>query len=132
VGAHIGSLEYDVAEAAKRFDRYPNFAIDTSARLLDIALQDTQKVRQFFLDYQDRILFGTDIVTPFPMSALSEEKCEQILSRYRSNYLDHFRYLETNDTFEIHGRIVTGIGLPPDVLEKVYYGNALRWYPGVD
>lgn len=131
VGAHLGSLEYDVQEVAKRFDRYPNFAVDISARLLDIALQDTATVRQFFLDYPDRILFGTDRVTPLSLAAQSEERREQILRSVAKTYQDHFRYLETNDTFEIQGQAVTGIGLPSEVLEKVTYKNALRWYPGI-
>ena len=70
VGAHLASLEYDVAEIATRLDRYPNLAIDTSARLLDLAAQDTEAVRKLFVDYQDRILFGTDIVQREPVSAM--------------------------------------------------------------
>jgi predicted TIM-barrel fold metal-dependent hydrolase len=132
VGAHLGSLEYDVREVARRFERYPNFAVDISARLMDIALQDTATVRQFFLDYPDRILFGTDLVTPRSLAALPEDRRAQLLRNYAQRYQDHFRYLETNDTFEIHGVAVTGIGLPPETLEKVYYQNALRWYPGID
>jgi predicted TIM-barrel fold metal-dependent hydrolase len=132
VGAHLGSLEYDVQEVAKRFDRYPNFAVDISARLLDIALQDTATVRQFFLDYQDRILFGTDIVSPLSMAAQSEERRTQLLKWYANSYREHFRYLETDDTFEIEEHQVKGIGLPAEVLDKVYYQNALHWYPGID
>src|SRR2546423_1885391 len=59
VGAHLGSLEYDVDEIARRFDQHPNFVVDISARLTDFALQDTAKVRRFCIQYQERILWGT-------------------------------------------------------------------------
>ena len=34
VGAHIGSLRWNLEEVAKRFDDYPNFYVDLSARML--------------------------------------------------------------------------------------------------
>mgnify|MGYP001819055332 CR=1 FL=1 len=68
VGAHLGSLEFDVSEIAARFDRHPNFMVDTSARLGDLMCQDPGKVRSFFLEYSDRILFGTDIVMLEPFT----------------------------------------------------------------
>jgi predicted TIM-barrel fold metal-dependent hydrolase len=129
IGAHLGSLEYDVQEVAKRFDRYPNFAVDISARLTEIALQDTATVRQFFLDYQNRILFGTDLVAPLSMANAPAEKREAMLTRFRQSYRNHFRYLETTDTFELHGHQIQGIALPGDVLDKVCRTNAINWYP---
>ena len=60
IGAHIGSLEYDVDEVAKRLDTYPNFNVEVSARTRDLTRQPSNKVRAFFLKYQDRILYGTD------------------------------------------------------------------------
>ncbi|HLK59242.1 MAG TPA: amidohydrolase family protein [Chthonomonadaceae bacterium] len=132
IGAHLGSLEYDVQEVANRFERFPNFAVDISARLADIAFQDTATVRQFFLDYQDRILFGTDLVSPLSMADQPTEQRERKLAYFKQSYREHFQYLETEDTFEMLGREVQGIGLPPEVLEKVYYTNALRWYPGIE
>jgi predicted TIM-barrel fold metal-dependent hydrolase len=77
VGAHLASLEYDVAEVARRFDEFPNFAVDTSARLLDLARQDVGTVRDFFEAYADRILFGTDIVDDTPWSSLDDDTVAQ-------------------------------------------------------
>ena len=59
---------------SRRLDRYPNLAVDISARLGDLAFQDSAKVRDFFLAYQDRILFGTDVVMRQRPSTMSEEK----------------------------------------------------------
>ena len=36
IGAHIGSLEYNVDEVAKRLDKYPNFHVEVSARTRDL------------------------------------------------------------------------------------------------
>ena len=58
VGAHLGSMEADVDEMAQRFDRYPNFAVDTAARVPYFILQPREKVRAFLIKYQDRILYG--------------------------------------------------------------------------
>ena len=60
VGCHLGSLEYDVDELAKRLDKYPNFAVDTAARIVDFQVQEREKVRKFHIKYQDRMLYGTD------------------------------------------------------------------------
>ncbi|HZT41417.1 MAG TPA: amidohydrolase family protein [Chthonomonadaceae bacterium] len=131
VGAHLGSLEHDVAEVANRFERYPNFAVDMSARLLDLALQDTAKMRAFFLKYQDRILFGTDVGTWGLASLMSAEKREHLYNGFINSYQEHFRYLEKEGPMTISDREVMGIGLPAEVLEKIYRSNARRWYPGL-
>lgn len=131
IGAHLGSLEYDVAEVARRLDRYPNFAVDTSARLKDLALQDSAVVRQFFIDYQDRILFGTDIVQSRPLATMSEESLGAHLDAIRRTYAQAFAYYETAEVVTIQNREVRGLGLPDDVLRKLYLDNARDWYPGI-
>ena len=60
VGCHLGSLEYDVDELAKRLDKYPNLAVDLSARIVHLQIQPRNKVRAFLVKYQDRLLYGTD------------------------------------------------------------------------
>jgi len=131
VGAHLGSLEYDVAEIAKRLDRYPNFAVDTSARLHNLASQEREAVRQFCTVYQDRILFGTDIVQRQAQSVVSESERQKNLSSVQKRYQIEYSYYETGETVLVHGREVQGLALPPAVLEKFYRLNAQRWYPGV-
>jgi predicted TIM-barrel fold metal-dependent hydrolase len=131
VGAHLGSLEYDVAEIATRLDRYPNFAVDTSARMNDLAIQDPETVRQFLIAYPDRVLFGTDIVARQALSSLSDTERKEWLTRIEAKYQQEFAYYETEDTFTVANREVRGLGLPADVLDRLYHHNAATWYPGV-
>src|SRR5207302_11304989 len=67
VGAHLGSMEANVDDIARRFDRYPNFAVDMAARIPYFMLQPHDKVRAFLLKYQDRVLYATDLGV-FPRS----------------------------------------------------------------
>lgn len=131
IGAHLGSLEYDVDEIARRFDAYPNFAVDTSARLYDLSLQNSNKVRAFILAYQDRILFGTDLGYTDLRWSLDNETRRRTLDGVRQVYQTEWAYFASDKTVNIHGRQVQGLGLPSDVLEKLYYRNAQTWFPGV-
>lgn len=131
VGAHLGSLEYDVMEIAERFDRYPNFAVDMSTRLHDMTYQDTQTVREWFIKYQDRILYGTDIVMLTPCSSMTTERKAAVVKSAEETFAGYFQYLESNGIFALNGREVQGLGLPPDVLDKIYTENALKWYPAL-
>ena len=131
VGAHLGSLEYDVDEVAARLDRYPNFAVDTSARLGDMAMQDSHKVAEFFDAYQNRILFGTDIVMSMRPSAMPEEERRATLQELRASYAIHFAYFETEEPLQIKVITTTGLGLSQSILDKIYRTNALHWYPAL-
>jgi predicted TIM-barrel fold metal-dependent hydrolase len=131
IGAHLGSLEYDVAELAERLDRYPNFAVDTSARMDDLAVQDPGTVREFLTAYADRVLFGTDIVCRAPLSGMDDGKRTAQLEYMESAYRREFAYFETGQPLTVCGREVRGLGLPAAVLDRLYHGNAAAWYPGV-
>ena len=60
VGCHLGSDEDDLRRLAKRLDAFPNFAVDTAARIRYFARGDREQVRQFLTRYEDRILYATD------------------------------------------------------------------------
>jgi len=131
VGAHLASLEHDVREVAVRLDRYPNLAVDISARLGDLASQDSATVREFFIAYQDRILFGTDVVMRIPPSAMPNAERQAAIANLADTYRMHFAYLETAAALEVSQFQTTGLDLPDEVLRKVYKSNAERWYPGL-
>ncbi|HTV02217.1 MAG TPA: amidohydrolase family protein [Luteitalea sp.] len=129
IGAHIGSMEHDVAEAAKRLDRYPNFNVEVSARTRDLTRQPTEKVRAFLLKYQDRILYGTDrswrpYRTPneTPTDAQREAFAKGLENQYRLDYA----YYAGSKPLTYNGQTVQPLALPREVLEKFYFRNAQR------
>ena len=125
VGAHLGSMESDVDEMAQRFDRYPNFAVDMAARIPYFMLQPRDKVRAFLIKYQDRVLYGTDlVVTP-------KDATEKILEEFNHTYERDWKFFATNQTVEYKGHTCQGLELPRPVLRKLFHSNAVHWFPGL-
>lgn len=127
INAHVAMLYYDMDKVTAFLDKYPNADVEISAAVQDLGRAPLY-IRQFFVKYQDRILFGTD---GDPRRGTDEF------------WVPHFRFLETLDEHfdhpaqmrsptgaPLHGRWkISGIGLPDDVLRKVYYANALKYVP---
>lgn len=132
VGAHLGSMAYDVDEIARRLDAYPNFLVETSARFGDLALQPSEKVRAFFLRYADRILYGTDAGIGRPGEDLTVEETEREKQDLRRQLLLHLDYVTGTDSlnFRDYGTSydapTRSLDLPEDVLHKFYHQNAER------
>ncbi len=125
VGAHLGSMETDVNEIANRLDRYPNFAVDTAARIPYLMLQPHDKVRGFVIKYQDRILYGTDL------ELLPQDNSAERLREWTSTYERDWKFFATDQTVEYKGHQVRGLQLPEPVLRKFFHDNAARWLPGI-
>ena len=141
IAVHFGNDPEDPDRVARMLDKYPNFFIDTAARVPEMGRHDPGKMRRFFEKYQDRILFGTDTGVgptqddmmygsngPNPPTVADEERFFQ----------STWRYFETSDQqFDsptpIQGRWkIDGIGLPEAILRKIYFENAARvlhWRP---
>jgi len=127
VGAHLGSLEWSVEELSKRLDRYPNFAVDMSARMGNLQFQDRLKVRDFVIKYQDRLLYGTD----FGISEEDDfEKRKPSLERKWKGDWEYFSSDEMMESPNVDGSF-RGLALDEKVLRKIYYANAQKWYPGI-
>jgi predicted TIM-barrel fold metal-dependent hydrolase len=114
ISLHVGNWPEDLDYVSDLLNRHPNVAVEIGARVAELGRQP-RRARRFFLEYQDRILFGTDF-------SVSEEM-----------YRNHFRWLETADEYFDYwaapeqGRWkIYGIDLPDEVLEKVYHRNAER------
>ena len=104
---------------------YPNLNIDLAATFQYFNLVDYDNLRNFMVNYSDRILFGTDAST---WKSNEETKHKAIA------YNRIFRILETDEMVEgsfFGNQPVKGLNLPKDVLEKIYYQNAIRIYPEV-
>jgi hypothetical protein len=126
IGAHLASLEWDVDEVAKRLDRFPNMAVDIAERtgqLFDQTSLDREKVRNFFIKYQDRILYATDVIDYGEANAPDYRK-----KLHDMWYLD-WRYFTTDDKLTSHliNREFQGLKLPKEVVDKLYFGNAKKW-----
>ena len=125
VGAHLGSLETSLDEIARRFDRYPNFAVDTAARTVYLTLQPREKARQFLIKYQDRVVYGTDLDFFGRQDASATEK------DWAQQYALDWAFFSSARKVMYRGREVEGLALPPEVLRKLYHENAVHWIHGV-
>ena len=125
VGAHLGSMEVDVDQMAARFDKYPNFAVDTAARVPYFMLQSRDKVRAFLIKYQDRVLYATDLVI------MPRDDTRKAVGECNDNYARDWRFFATDQTVEYNGHTYKGIALPAPVVRKIFHDNAVHWLPGI-
>jgi predicted TIM-barrel fold metal-dependent hydrolase len=123
IGAHLGSMESDVDLVAQRLDRYPNFAVDTAARVPHLTIQPRAKVRAFLIKYQDRVLYGTDT------DIIRQTDVTPSIADWQKQLAEDWRYFATSDTFSYDGHMVQGLQLPRSVLRKLYHDNAVHWIP---
>ncbi len=135
ISVHFGNCAEHPDRVARMLRKYPNMYIDTAARIPELGRQPPEKLRAFFIEFQDRILYGSDLgVGPEPSplflgSSGSEPPTPEEEERFFS--ATH-RFFETADRDFDHPTPIqgnwkiSGIHLPKDVLEKVYSKNAMR------
>jgi predicted TIM-barrel fold metal-dependent hydrolase len=127
VNAHLAMLYYDMDKVTALLDRFPNADVEISATVQDLG-RAPRLIREFFLKYQDRILFGSD---GNPSRGVEEFWVPhwRFLETYDEHF-DHPAQLRSETGAPLHGRWrISGIGLPDAVLRKVYYANALKYLP---
>jgi len=114
IALHVANWPENLDAVSGWLRKYPNMNVEFGAREAELGRQP-RRAREFFLEFQDRIMFGTD-----------SEPNEKM-------YANYFRWLETNDEYFDYwdspgqGRWeIYGMGLPDTVLEKVYHANAER------
>ena len=128
--AHFGSQPEDLENLSRWFETYPNYYIDTSsARWMARELgRYPEKARDFFIKHSDRILFGTDLV---------QDRNKPISSYYRTRYFTFQALLETPirdlplpfpDPENDNKTKISGLDLPLDVLKKIYWENANKFF----
>lgn len=126
IGCHLASLEWNVDTLSEWLDKYPNAAVDMAARMGQLFYQTREnhdKVRDFFIKYQDRLLYGTDIIDRGGDAELFQK-------RIHETWLHDWEYLITDNTMKsglIDGEF-KGLKLPKEVVDKIYSENAKVWY----
>ncbi len=118
IAAHLGWLGGDLGRLGRMLDSMPNVYTEIGAVLAELGRQP-RFAREWFIKYQDRVLFGKDTYAP-------------------EEYWVYFRVLETADEyFDYYRRRhafwkMYGLDLPDEVIKKLYYKNALSIIPGID
>jgi predicted TIM-barrel fold metal-dependent hydrolase len=121
---HVANHPEDLEEVSGWLRRYPNMHVEIGARIGELGRQP-RRTRQFFDEFEDRILFGTD-ATPNGRSVPQQDLTPAL-------YQIYFRFLETLDEYFDYapsaappqGRWrIYGIGLPDRILKKLYHDNA--------
>ena len=118
ISAHLAWLGGDLGRLGQLFDELPNMNVGIGAVLAELGRQP-RFAREWFIKYQDRVLFGKDSWVP-------------------DEYPYYFRTLETADEYFDYYRNyhafwkLYGLDLPDGVLRKLYYENAVRIIPGME
>ena len=117
INAHFGWMGNDLKKLGAHLDEHPNVMTEFGAVIAELGRQP-RAARQFFIDYQDRIMFGKD-------------------SYNKEEFYTYFRILESDDEYFTYFRKrhafwkMYGLNLPDEVLRKIYYENALRLFPSI-
>ena len=127
VGAHLASIENDVRELGQRLERFPNLAVDTGGRLLDLALQEPRRVQEFFERYSDRILFGSDICLPRAHSEMAEDERLRSLALIRETYELELSFYTSSREVQIGQRWLRGTALSAAAQRRFFCDNAAAW-----
>ena len=118
INAHFGWMANDLDRLGEHLDEFLNVYTETAAIIAELGRQP-RFAKEFFIKYQDRLLFGKDTYRPH-------------------EYHTYFRVLESDDEYFDYFRKrhafwqMYGLDLPDEVLRKIYYKNALKIIPDID
>jgi predicted TIM-barrel fold metal-dependent hydrolase len=122
---HVADSE-DLAYVSECLDEHKNMHVEIAARIGELGRQP-RAASQFIEKYQDRLMFGTDAVpngTQTPQQIFKDQLYE-IYYRFLETQDEYFDYAPAPVPPQGRWRIY-GIGLPDQILKKVYYQNASR------
>lgn len=117
--AHFFFHSHRLENAADFLDRHPSICFDIcpGTEMYENFSRDPKRSREFFLRYQDRLIFGTD--------NWDTEAPGEIYDKNEINRMIH-SFLQTEGEFPVWDHEMRGIGLPQEALEKIYHGNFER------
>lgn len=118
INAHLGWMANDLERLGKHLDEFPNVYTEIAAVIAELGRQP-RFAHDFFVKYQDRLLFGKDTYRPVEFHTYFR------VLESKDEYFDYFR--KRHAFWKMYG-----LNLPDEVLKKVYYKNALKIIPGID
>ncbi|MBU1433026.1 amidohydrolase family protein [Myxococcota bacterium] len=131
---HLANYPEKPAYVDALLDAHPNVYVDTSARVPEFGRHPAATMRAFFIKHQDRVLFGTDLISngrgDLQLGSVSE--APPGLAEAAWFYARHWAYFETAGVDMDHPTPsqgawkVQGVDLPREVLRKLYIDNAAR------
>jgi predicted TIM-barrel fold metal-dependent hydrolase len=124
ISAHLANSGDDLEKLGRWLRENPNMYTDLSGRVPELGRQPFAG-RRFLIEFQDRVLFGTDRYPGRP-----DQPRELIYYRYLETDDEYFNYYDNPFPTEGEWRIY-GAYLPDDVLKKIYHDNAERALHGL-
>lgn len=126
-GAHLASLEWSVERLAAFLDAYPGAVVDMAARMTNLQYQSVRerdKMRDFFIKYQDRVLYGSDLT--FGADSDPAEFRQEAHATWQSDW----NYMATREISHVDDieADVMGLQLPRGVIDKIFWLNARRTF----
>jgi len=113
IACHFANCDYDLSQAGKLLEKYPNLYLDIAARYAETA-NIPRYMQQFYSKYQDRLLYGTDMGM--------NKHIYQVTFRVLETLDEHFYETEL---FSYHWAM-NGFGLSDSILKKLYKSNAIK------
>ena len=133
LGVHWGCAAEEVGYVADVMRENENYIVDVSARLGEIGRHRPDLVRDIFVEFQDRIMFGTDLGVREQHMLGAPQDFDPTDEDVEAFYDAHWRFFETDEREIAHPTPIQGdwtvdaIDLPRDVLEKFYVENAQNY-----
>ena len=118
IGAHVGGAAEDLDRVSRLLHAAPNYTVDIAGRMAELGRQP-RRFAAFVAEHPDRVLFGTDI---YPASA----EYFGLHARFLETLDESFSYAPDEDVPPQGRWTVSGIGLAPELLTRVYRANAAR------
>jgi predicted TIM-barrel fold metal-dependent hydrolase len=116
ISLHFGEYPHNLEKAEDLLSNNPNVNLDIAARIDELGRHPIG-TKNFFIKWQDRILFGMD--------GPPDSDKVAIYTRFLETEDEYFDYHSPNKPRKGLWKI-SGLGLSPPILEKIYNGNAKR------
>jgi predicted TIM-barrel fold metal-dependent hydrolase len=132
IAAHMGGDPEHPDHLETLLERYPRLHFDTSATKWQVreVSAHSKGVREVVMRHPERFLFGSDLVTRHTLVRehyISRYWCQRTL--WESDWQGRSPIADPDYQGDGPTPPLLGLGLAANVLDKVYYGNAVRLCP---